>query len=99
VDWTVNSAADILVVPSYARAEYAIDLVTKWQNISRSFLADGGIMHQPAPPVKNWRILLVKSFTARTPLLTATSAFGLGRKRWISPQQCYLLCRRTFPDK
>jgi len=44
VDWTVNSAAVILVVPSYARAEYAIDLVTKWQNISRSFLADGGIM-------------------------------------------------------
>jgi len=24
------------------------------------------------------------------PLLTTTSAFGLGRKRWSSPQQCYL---------
>jgi len=29
------------------------------------------------PPVKNWRILLVQSFTARMPLLTAASAFGL----------------------
>jgi len=29
--------------------------------------------------VKNWRILLVQSFTARMPLLTATSAFRLGR--------------------
>jgi len=30
------------------------------------------------PPVKNWRILLVQSFTARMPSLTATSAFRLG---------------------
>jgi len=29
-------------------------------------------------PVKNWRILLVQSFTARMPLPTATSAFSLG---------------------
>ena len=29
------------------------------------------------------------------PLLTATSAFGLGRRRWSSPQQCYLHCLRT----
>jgi len=29
------------------------------------------------------------------PLLTATSAFGLGRTRWSSPQQCYLHCLRT----
>jgi len=28
-----------------------------------------------APPVKNWRILLVQSATARMTLLTATSAF------------------------
>jgi len=27
----------------------------------------------------------VQSFTARMPLLTATSAFGLGRRRWSSP--------------
>jgi len=26
------------------------------------------------------------------PLLAATSAFGLGRRRWSSPQQCYLHC-------
>jgi len=35
-------------------------------------------LHQPAPPVKNWGILLVQSFTACSaciPLLTATSAF------------------------
>jgi len=32
------------------------------------------------------------------PLLTATSAFGLGRRRWSSPQQCYLhgLCTFKF---
>ena len=29
----------------------------------------------------------MKSFTAHMPLLTATSAFGLGRRRWSSPQQ------------
>jgi len=31
------------------------------------------------------RILLVQSFTARISLLTATSAFGLRRRRWSSP--------------
>jgi len=30
--------------------------------------------------IKNWRILLVQSFTARMPLFTATSIFGLGRR-------------------
>ena len=34
--------------------------------------------------------MLVQSFTARMPLLTATSAFGLGRRCWSSPQPCYL---------
>jgi len=43
----------------------------------------------------NWRILLVQSFSARMPLLTATSAFGLGRRRWSSPQQWYLHCLHT----
>jgi len=28
-----------------------------------------------------------QSFTARMPLLMATSTFGLGRRRWSSPQQ------------
>ena len=37
----------------------------------------------------------MQSFTACVPLLTATSAFGLGRRCW-SPQQCYLLCLRTL---
>jgi len=37
-----------------------------------------------APPVKNWMILLVQSFTAHMPLLMATSAFGLGRRHWRS---------------
>ena len=32
---------------------------------------------------------MVQSFTARMPFLTATSAFGLGRRCWSSPQQCY----------
>ena len=58
----------------------------------------GHYARQPAltgTPVKNWRILLVQSFTARMPLLAATGAFGLGRRRWSS-QQCYLHCLRTF---
>ena len=46
----------------------------------------------PAPPVKKWRILLTQSCTARMPLLAATSAFGLRRRRWSSPQQCYVYC-------
>jgi len=49
-------------------------------------------LRKPAPPVKNYRILLVQSFTALTALLTATSAFGLWRRRWSSHQQCYLHC-------
>ena len=28
--------------------------------------------------------------------MTATSAFGLGRRCWSSPQQCYLHCLRTY---
>jgi len=32
----------------------------------------------------------MQSFADRMPLLTATSAFGLGRRRWSSAQQCYL---------
>jgi len=60
---------------------------------------------QPQPPVYGhytdqpvlagtWKILLVQSFTARVPLLTVTSALGLGRRHWSS-QQCYLHCLRT----
>jgi len=45
---------------------------------------------QPAPPFKNLKILLVQSFTARTSLLTPSSAFRLGKRRWSSYQQCYL---------
>jgi len=41
-------------------------------------------LRQPAPPVKNWRILLVQSFTARMPLLMATSAFRLDWRGWGS---------------
>jgi len=40
--------------------------------------------------VKNWRILLEQSFTGHMPLLMAASTFGLRRRRWISPQRCYL---------
>ena len=38
----------------------------------------------------------MQSFTACIPLLTATSAFRLGRRCWSSPQQCYLHCLRTL---
>ena len=51
---------------------------------------------QLTPPVKNWRILLVQSFNTHMPLLTATSAFGLGRRCWSSPQQCYQHCLCTL---
>ena len=47
-------------------------------------------LHQPAPPVMNWRILLEQSFSARMPLLTATSIIELGRRCWSSPQQHYI---------
>jgi len=33
-----------------------------------------------APAVENWRISLQQSFITRMPLLTATNAFGIGRK-------------------
>jgi len=36
--------------------------------------------HEPAPPVKNRRILLEQSFTAKMPLLSTTTAFGFGRR-------------------
>ena len=38
----------------------------------------------------------MQSFTARIPLLTATSAFGLERRRWSSAQRYHLQCLRTF---
>jgi len=44
---------------------------------------------QPAlagTPVKNLRMLLEQSFTARMPLPMATSGFGLGRRCWSYPQ-------------
>ena len=37
----------------------------------------------------------MQSFTVRMPLMTASSAFGLRRRRWSSLQQCYLHCLRT----
>jgi len=44
----------------------------------------------------NCRILFVQSFTSCIPLLTATSTFALARRCFDYPQQCYLLCLRTF---
>jgi len=38
-------------------------------------------LRKPAPPVKNWSILLEQSFTACMPLLVAASTFRLGRRR------------------
>jgi len=38
----------------------------------------------------------MQSFTARMPLLTATIAFGLGRRHWSSPQRCYVHCLGTL---
>ena len=37
----------------------------------------------------------MQSFTARMPLLMATSTFVLGQRRWSSPQQCHLHCLHT----
>ena len=53
-------------------------------------------MYRQNPPALNWRILSVQSFTACMPLLTATSAFGSGRRCWRSPQQCYLHCLNSI---
>jgi len=39
------------------------------------------------------------SFTAHMPLLTATSTFRLGRRRWSSLQECYLHSRCTMGIK
>jgi len=44
-------------------------------------------------------ILLVQSFTACVPLLTAASTFGLRRKRWSSSQQRYLHCLCTVAEE
>ena len=55
--------------------------------------ADGGPCNGPCP-VKDWKFLLDQSFTACMPLLRVTSTFGLGIRRWSSPQQCYLHCLR-----
>ena len=38
----------------------------------------------------------MQRFTAHVPLLKTTSAFGIGRRRWSSPQQCYLHCLRAI---
>jgi len=46
--------------------------------------------------VRNHRILLEQSFTACTPLLTATSKYGLRRRRWGSDQRYYIHNLRTF---
>jgi len=65
-------------------------------------------LHQPAPPVKNWRILLVQTFTAHMPLLTATSAFGLGEDAGVLNSAIYTVFilyvsdeykRQSLPDQ
>ena len=48
----------------------------------------------PAPPVKNWKILLVQSVTDRMPLLAATSAFALCRRHW----RVKCLATSGYPD-
>jgi len=50
-------------------------------------------LRKPAPPVKNYRILLVQSFTALTPLLTETSAFGYGEDAGVLINSViYIVC-------
>ena len=65
--------------------------ITKTATPTNQPLFYGHYTGQPAlAGISNyWRISLVQSFTARMPLLTATSKFGLGWRRWSS-QQCYL---------
>ena len=60
------------------------------RHISAS-LSNNNNLHKPALPVKNWRILLIQSFTARMPLLMATSEFRLQRRCWSFPLRCYLV--------
>jgi len=53
-------------------------------------------VHQLAPPVKNLRILLERSFSACMPLLMATTTFRLRRRR-LSSQPCYMHCTVSVP--
>jgi len=53
-------------------------------------------LHYLAPPVKNCVILLVQSFTACMPLITASSTFGLGRRQ-SSQLTTRLHCTRQYP--
>ena len=75
----------------------ALKLYARQSSTGYLYLLQVNLLYS-APPVKNWRILLVQSFTAHMPLLTATSTFGLGRRRWSSPQQFYLHCLRTCTE-
>ena len=52
-------------------------------------------LHYPAPPVKNWRNLLVQSFTA---LADSNQCIQISEKtlHWSSPQQCCLHCLHTI---
>jgi len=71
-------------------------LLVKYNNNNRRFTAIIQVsLRWPTPPVMNWLILLVQSFTAHMLLLTAAGAFGLGGRRWSSPQQCRLHCLRS----
>jgi len=52
--------------------------------VSRPLYRTIGVSRRP-----QFRISLEQSFTARMPLLTATSAFGIWRRRQSSLQRCY----------
>jgi len=83
-------------MPTLATFDMLFSSFNNYQNHKHCFTAILQVnLHQPAPPVKNWRILLVQSFTVHMPLLMAISVFRLGRY-WSSPQQCHLHCVKTF---
>ena len=54
-------------------------------------------LHQPAPPVKNRRILQVQSFTALMPLLMATCTFVLPKVLSTNTMSPYLQSRPNIP--
>jgi len=80
-----NAATDFQEFRSILRPNETLELyniqqhITCMQHITQAIIWDN--ICQLALAVKNWRILLEKSFTARMPLLTATSAVGLERRR------------------
>ena len=77
IHWTIQATDE-----NWKR-ESTLQLITT-TTVFRLFYTLQVKLSYPTSQVKNWRMLLMQIFTARMPLLTATSASRLGRIRWSS---------------